>query len=176
MTTCLIGKGLIKYDSYNLVLPSDNSCTLQVSKIFMVSVDGGERDRSGHNISSMRCSASSPDETLRRELKIGWPAEYFWQSSRSFICWWDTALNAWYYFSNKMSHLISKNLLNIINLCIFFIKLLLMSLRILFWYRPLNSARSRFWEKGGGGRGSSKPLDKWEGGRPPRPLPWIRHF
>ena len=60
-----------------------------------------------------------------------------------------------------MSHLISKHLLNVINLCIFFFKLLLMSLRTLIWYQPLNSAGSRSWEKGGGG-GSSKPLDKWQ--------------
>ena len=42
------------------------------------------------NISSMRCSVSSPDETLRGELKIRHAAAYFWQTSR------------WYYFSNKM--------------------------------------------------------------------------
>ena len=29
------------------------------------------------NISNMRCSVSSPDETLRRELKIRCAAEYF---------------------------------------------------------------------------------------------------
>ena len=29
------------------------------------------------NISNMRCSVSSPDETPRRELKIGRAAEYF---------------------------------------------------------------------------------------------------
>ena len=99
-TTCLIGEGLIKYDSYNLVLPFYDYCTgLQVSNIFMVSVDGGKRDRSGHNISSMRRTASSPDETLRRELKIGCSVDYFWQSSRSFICWWNTVSNAWYYLS-----------------------------------------------------------------------------
>ena len=39
-----------------------------------------------HNILSMTWSVSSPDETLRRELKK-WPAaEYFWQTSRCFIC------------------------------------------------------------------------------------------
>ena len=31
----------------------------------------------GSNLSSMRCSVSSPDETLRRELKIQSAAEYF---------------------------------------------------------------------------------------------------
>ena len=54
------------------------------------------------NISSMRCSVSSPDETLRRELKIRRAAEYFWRTSRCFIWWWNTVSNAWYYFSNKM--------------------------------------------------------------------------
>ena len=37
------------------------------------------------NISSMRRSVSSPDETLRRELKIRRVAEYFWWTSRCFI-------------------------------------------------------------------------------------------
>ena len=32
------------------------------------------------NISNMRCSVSSPDETPRRELKIRRAAEYFWQT------------------------------------------------------------------------------------------------
>ena len=45
---------------------------------------------------------SSSDETLRRELKIQCALEYFWQTSRCFIWWWNTVLNAWYYFSNKM--------------------------------------------------------------------------
>ena len=54
------------------------------------------------NISNMRCSVSSPDETLRRELKIRRAAEYFWRTSRCFIWWWNTVSNAWYYFSNKM--------------------------------------------------------------------------
>ena len=50
----------------------------------------------------MRRSVSSPDETLRRELKIRRAAEYFWRTSRCFIWWWNTVSNAWYYFSNKM--------------------------------------------------------------------------
>ena len=53
------------------------------------------------NLSSMRCSASSPDETLRRELKIRRAAEYFWWTSRCFIWWWNTVTNAWYYFFFK---------------------------------------------------------------------------
>ena len=54
------------------------------------------------NISRWRRTVSSPDETLRRELKIRRAAEYFWRTSRCFICWWNTVSNAWYYFSNKM--------------------------------------------------------------------------
>ena len=54
------------------------------------------------NISSMRCNVSSPDETLRRELTVWRAAEYFWQTLRYFIWWWNTVSNAWYYFSNKM--------------------------------------------------------------------------
>ena len=54
------------------------------------------------NISRMRPSVSSPDETLRIELKIQGVVEYFWQTSRCFIQWWNTVLNAWYYLSNKM--------------------------------------------------------------------------
>ena len=42
------------------------------------------------------------DETLRRELKIRRAAEYLWRTSRCFLWWWITVLNASYYFSNKM--------------------------------------------------------------------------
>ena len=87
------------------------------------------------NISSMRRSVSSPDETPRRELKIRRAAEYFWRTSRCFIWWWNTVSNAWYYFSNKMilegeikdaklssfSSDFQMHSLNILNfLCIFF--------------------------------------------------------
>ena len=41
-------------------------------------------------------------EILRRELKIRGAAEYFRQTSKCFIWWWNTVLNAWYYISNKM--------------------------------------------------------------------------
>ena len=50
----------------------------------------------------MRSSVSSPDETLRRELKIWHTVEYFSWTLRCFICWWNTVSNAWYYSSNKM--------------------------------------------------------------------------
>ena len=85
------------------------------------------------NISSRIRSVSSPDETLRKELKIRRAAEYFWRTSRCFIWWWNDVSNAWYYFSNKMTlegeikdakiavfHLISKHSLNINFLCISF--------------------------------------------------------
>ena len=43
------------------------------------------------NISTMRHSvSSSPDETLRRELKMRRPVEYFWRTSGCFIWWWKT--------------------------------------------------------------------------------------
>ena len=51
------------------------------------------------NISSMRCSVSSLDETLRRELKIRRAAA--WRTSRCFFWRSNTMSNAWYYFSNK---------------------------------------------------------------------------
>ena len=54
------------------------------------------------NISNMRHSVSSPDETPRRELKIRHVAEYFWRTSRCFIWWWNTVSNVWYFFSNKI--------------------------------------------------------------------------
>ena len=54
------------------------------------------------DISSMRRSVSSPDETPRRELTIPRAAECFWRSSMCFIWWWNTRSNAWYYFSDKM--------------------------------------------------------------------------
>ena len=41
--------------------------------------------RIGYNISSMRRSVSSLDETLRRELKILRAAGYFLRTSRCFI-------------------------------------------------------------------------------------------
>ena len=54
------------------------------------------------NISSMRRSVSSPDEILRRELKIPHAVEYFWRTSMCFIWWWITVSNTWYYFSNEL--------------------------------------------------------------------------
>ena len=54
------------------------------------SVSAGSQKNWWCNISSMRCSVSSPDETLRGELKTRHAAQYFWRTSR------------WYYFSNKM--------------------------------------------------------------------------
>ena len=58
--------------------------------------------RHSSNISTMRRSVSSSDETLRIELKVRRAAEYFWRTSRWFIWWWNTVSNAWYYFSNRM--------------------------------------------------------------------------
>ena len=53
-------------------------------------------------MSSMRRSVSSADETLRRGLKMRRAAEYFWPTSRSFIWWWNTVPNAWYYVSDNI--------------------------------------------------------------------------
>ena len=54
------------------------------------------------NMSGMKISVSSPDETLTRELKIRRAAVYFWRTSRCSISWWNIVSNAWYSFSNKI--------------------------------------------------------------------------
>ena len=59
-------------------------------------------ERLWSNISSMRRSVSSPNETPRRECKIRRAAEYFGRTSRWFIWWWNTVSNAWYYISHKI--------------------------------------------------------------------------
>ena len=82
------------------------------------------------NISNMRCSVSSPDETPRRELKKRRAAEYFWRTSRCFIWWWNTVLDITSQTKSLLTeelrmqkwavfHLISKHSLNINFLCIF---------------------------------------------------------
>ena len=88
----------------------------------------------------MRRSVSSPDETLRRELKIRLAAEYFWRTTRCFLWWWNIVSNAWYCSSNKMilegeikdakwavSHPVSKY--SLINFLRVFFNELLLSLR-----------------------------------------------
>ena len=78
------------------------------------------------NISSIRCSVSSPDETPRRESVKIRHAEEFLTNFEVFHPWWNTASHVWYYSSNKMIlvgemkdakmssfHLISKHSLNI---------------------------------------------------------------
>ena len=67
----------------------------------IIAVEPGS-NKTWSNISSMGRSVLSVDETLRRELKIRHAVEYFWRTSRYFICWWNTVLNAWYYFLNKV--------------------------------------------------------------------------
>ena len=47
-------------------------------------------------ISNIRHSVSSPDETPRSSSKILRCASYFQLSSRCFICWWNTASHVWY--------------------------------------------------------------------------------
>ena len=75
-------------------------------------------------------------------------AEYFWRTSRCFICWWHTVSSGWYYFSNKTmlegeikdSKMISfssdsKYSVNINFLCIFFMNYLLVwELLLLYSY------------------------------------------
>ena len=47
-------------------------------------------------ISNIRHSVSSPDETPRSSSKILRCASYFQLSSRCFIWWWNTASHVWY--------------------------------------------------------------------------------
>ena len=47
-------------------------------------------------ISNIRHSISSPDETPRSSSKILRYASYFQLSSRCFIWWWNTASHVWY--------------------------------------------------------------------------------
>ena len=51
-------------------------------------------------ISNIRHSVSSPDETPRSSSKILRCASYFQLSSRCFIWWWNTASHVWYITSN----------------------------------------------------------------------------
>jgi len=60
------------------------SCSFSVSGIIIL------HPYSWSNISGMRRSVSSPDETPRRALKIWRAAKYFWRTLRCFIWWWNT--------------------------------------------------------------------------------------
>ena len=60
------------------------------------------RGECAHRLWRNTWSVLSPDEILRRELKIQRAAKYFWRTSRCCIWWWNTVSNAWYYFSDKM--------------------------------------------------------------------------
>ena len=51
-------------------------------------------------ISNIRHSVSSPDETPRSSSKILRCASYFQLSSRCFIWWWNTASHVWYITSH----------------------------------------------------------------------------
>ena len=101
------------------------------------------------NTSSVRCSVSSPDETLRRELKIWCASEYFWWTSRCFIWWWNTASNAvsnaWHYFSNKV---IVEREIKVAKMSSFsshFQTLIKHYFPLCFLYELLMSLRSSFW-------------------------------
>ena len=58
-------------------------------------------------ISNIRHSVSSPDETPRSSSKILRCASYFQLSSRCFIWWWNTASHVWYitYLYLKLFHI-----------------------------------------------------------------------
>ena len=53
-------------------------------------------------ISNIRHSVSSPDETPRSSSKILRCASYFQLSSRCFIWWWNTASHVWYITSSTL--------------------------------------------------------------------------
>ena len=53
-------------------------------------------------ISNIRHSVSSPDETPRSSSKILRCASYFQLSSRCFIWWWNTASHVWYITSHTI--------------------------------------------------------------------------
>ena len=55
-----------------------------------------ENDFVWEEISNIRHSVSSPDETPRSSSKILRCASYFQLSSRCFIWWWNTASHVWY--------------------------------------------------------------------------------
>ena len=57
-------------------------------------------------ISNIRHSVSSPDETPRSSSKILRCASYFQLSSRCFIWWWNTASHVWYITWNTVECLI----------------------------------------------------------------------
>ena len=60
-------------------------------------------------ISNIRHSVSSPDETPRSSSKILRCASYFQLSSRCFIWWWNTASHVWYITWNYLIFLCRYN-------------------------------------------------------------------
>ena len=63
-------------------------------------------------ISNIRHSVSSPDETPRSSSKILRCASYFQLSSRCFIWWWNTASHVWYITWKHLSHICLARCLN----------------------------------------------------------------
>ena len=61
-------------------------------------------------ISNIRHSVSSPDETPRSSSKILRCASYFQLSSRCFIWWWNTASHVWYITYKLITSLVCKGL------------------------------------------------------------------
>ena len=60
-------------------------------------------------ISNIRHSVSSPDETPRSSSKILRCASYFQLSSRCFIWWWNTASHVWYITLTILTEILIQN-------------------------------------------------------------------
>ena len=65
-------------------------------------------------ISNIRHSVSSPDETPRSSSKILRCASYFQLSSRCFIWWWNTASHVWY-ITSRITEMKDQQICNIIS-------------------------------------------------------------
>ena len=105
MTTSLIAPLLSSTGRRWLMMFLKSSCIIKkyaVINSYLTTKGLSNFKPSGSNISSVRRSVSSPDEMLRRELKIGCTGEYFRGTLRCFIGLWNAVFNAWHYFSNNM--------------------------------------------------------------------------
>ena len=105
MTTSLIAPLLSSTGRRWLMMFLKSSCIIKkyaVINSYLTTKGLSNFRPSGSKISRMSRSVSSPDEKLRRELKMWCAGKFFWGTLRSFIGWWNTELNSWYYFSHKM--------------------------------------------------------------------------
>ena len=69
--------------------------------IFASLISPSKKDFVWEEISNIRHSVSSPDETPRSSSKILRCASYFQLSSRCFIWWWNTTSHVWYITSKS---------------------------------------------------------------------------